>query len=320
MVCLYCSEEFEDPACFRRHMHDDHQDFKIYSSFYSVTGYFVKVDTTDLRCRICSDAFDNLEDVAKHLSERHQKSIRFDHDLGMIPFKIEKDRFECATCGVKYANLRLLSKHMNTHYVKYTCESCGKSYSAATTLNCHIRNSCGRSTSLPFCRRCKKSFNTVKDRMDHLMSSKRCCQHLCNVCGERFPTWCMKQAHLRETHNAPLKSYTCPECGAVFRNNERLRTHFTIEHTKNHFQCTFCELKFASEYTFKKHVVIHTGVKLFTCNVCSKSFSRRSGLRQHMWIHSEIKKHSCKICDKHFNQRVSWKTHMKSRHPDMCDF
>lgn len=322
MVCVYCGESYDDPAEFRAHNDQEHKEFKTGIALYHLRDLDcdVKVDCTDLRCRLCSNRYENLDDLAKHLSTDHKININFNYDLGVIPFKIYKDKYLCVVCKSKFPNMRFLSKHTNTHFAKYTCELCGNCYASSTTLNSHIRNTCSRKSQLPFCRKCKKPFNSVKERMNHLVASKMCCQHVCNICNDRFPTWNMKQNHMKETHNTPEKTYPCPDCSAVFRRKDAFRQHFVLTHTDSHYSCGHCVEKFASEQNLKQHLLLHSGDKRFICNTCDKSFLRKSGLTQHNWIHSEVKKHSCNLCDKHFNQRVCWKAHMRSRHPELCNF
>lgn len=286
-------------------------------AFAHIPEGFIKVDCTELKCRICSQHLQNIEDAADHLVKIHNKIIILNHDLGIHPFVIEKDKYSCTICNEKHSTLSLLSKHMHRHYVQYTCDACGKSYATKTSLHCHLRYNCGTGPSTRKCRKCKSVFHSLKERQAHLEVSKKCCQHVCNLCGERFVTWTIKQSHLTEVHNVPAKSYSCPECSLVFAQRNSFRAHFKIYHTNDYVECSYCDKRFENDKSLKKHVVIHTGERGFICTVCAKAFPRKSTLDQHMWIHREVKKHECKMCNKQFNQKVSWRTHMKSRHPDL---
>lgn len=317
MVCVFCCESYDDPSEFRHHMNIEHQDFKMYMAFAHIPEGFIKVDCTELKCRICSQHLQNIEDAADHLVKIHNKIIILNHDLGIHPFVIEKDKYSCTICNEKHSTLSLLSKHMHRHYVQYTCDACGKSYATKTSLHCHLRYNCGTGPSTRKCRKCKSVFHSLKERQAHLEVSKKCCQHVCNLCGERFVTWTIKQSHLTEVHNVPAKSYSCPECSLVFAQRNSFRAHFKIYHTNDYVECSYCDKRFENDKSLKKHVVIHTGERGFICTVCAKAFPRKSTLDQHMWIHREVKKHECKMCNKQFNQKVSWRTHMKSRHPDL---
>lgn len=320
-ACVYCCDTFDDPEMFRKHMEDEHRNYKVHLAFSHLHEGYVKADCTDLRCRLCLEPFEKLEHAAEHLKDIHNLALDLDFELGIQPFKIEKDKLCCAICDGKFSSLRSLSRHTQKHFLKFTCDSCGKSYSTSTSLKHHITYSkCSFGGDSRMCRKCKKVFGSLSDLREHLMKTKKCCQHVCNICGERFATWILKQNHLVDAHETPKKMYPCPECEHIFDKADAYRAHFKIAHTDDHFKCSCCGRKFDTEYRLKRHMVSHTGEKLFMCNVCSKSFPRKSTLEQHMWIHRAVKKWKCVTCDKQFNQRVSWKTHMRAHHPELCDF
>ncbi|XP_045489760.1 zinc finger protein 596 isoform X8 [Pieris rapae] len=318
MVCVYCCESIQDGPSYRKHMVEEHPTFKVRMAFAHVTEGFLKADITDLSCRICFTAFDSLEDIARHLHDMHQKPIDVNLDLGIQPFRLEGDKLQCAMCSAKAICLRQLSRHTQSHFSKFTCEACGKSYSTITTLKHHITYS--HSGGNKMCRKCKTTFDTLEARREHVYTSKKCWTNMCNLCNERFLNWKTKQEHLTQVHGLTKKTYVCPECPLVFDDRKKYRTHFRLSHTEDIFVCTCCGLKFDTKKNLDEHRVIHTKEKLFPCPVCSKAFPRKKNLVQHLWIHSELKRFSCTLCNKHFNQRVTWKSHMKSYHPEIEDY
>ncbi|VVD05368.1 unnamed protein product [Leptidea sinapis] len=318
MVCVYCCEKVEEPSKYRQHMVDEHPTFNSRMAFAHVTEGFIKADCSELQCRLCPMAFDTLETIAQHLVDVHDKDIDLNHDLGIQPFKLQSDKLSCALCNAKAICLRQLSRHTQTHFTKYTCEACGKSYSTCTSLKHHITFS--HSGGNRVCRKCKKTFETLEEKRQHVSKSKKCWSHLCNVCGERFFNWTNKNNHLFEVHGVTRKNYVCPECSLVFVDRKKYRAHFKLSHTEDVYICTCCGLKFETKKHLDEHRVIHTKEKPFPCPVCTKSFARKKNLIQHLWIHSELKRFSCTLCSKQFNQRVTWKTHMRSYHPEIENF
>ncbi|XP_045506026.1 PR domain zinc finger protein 5-like isoform X5 [Colias croceus] len=318
MVCVYCCESFHDGPSYRKHMVDEHATFKVRMAFAHVTEGFLKADITDLSCRICQVRLDTLENAASHLFDAHQKPLDVSQDLGIQPFRLEGDKLMCALCPSKAICLRQLSRHTQSHFSKYTCEACGKSYSTITTLKHHITYS--HSGGNRICRKCKITFDTLEAKREHINTSKKCWTNMCNICNERFVSWKSKQTHLSEVHGVSKKTYVCPECPEVFDDRKRYRTHFRLTHTEDVYICTCCGLKFDTKKNLDEHRVVHTKEKLFPCPVCSKSFPRKKNLIQHLWIHSELKRFGCTLCNKQFNQRVTWKSHMKSYHPDLEDY
>lgn len=298
-------------------MEDEHPEFKVRMAFVHCAEGPIKADCTDLRCRICTEPFDNLQAFAQHLNFYHGKRIVLDNDLGIQPFNIRKDRFLCAICNAKSLCLRQLSRHTQTHFLKYTCEACGKSYTTVTSLKNHVRFSHIQDGKARICRKCKMTFSSLEAKRAHLKGSRKCWPHKCMVCGERFITYGLKQAHLNKVHDMKGRTYDCPECGQSFSNRKHYRVHFRLNHTDDNFICSSCGLKFETQRNLDEHRVVHTKEKLFPCTVCSKSFPRKKNLAQHMWIHNEHKRFECTMCNKQFNQRVSWRLHMKTYHPEV---
>ncbi|XP_045506033.1 gastrula zinc finger protein XlCGF26.1-like isoform X10 [Colias croceus] len=320
MVCVYCCDSYDDPQAYRDHMNTEHAQFNVKTAFAHVGNNYteyLKVDCTELKCRICTVQLDTLEEISKHLLVAHGKDINTDVEIGMQMFKLGQERWVCALCSVKVPCLRELSRHTSSHYHKYTCETCGKSYINRENLQRHAQY--GHSDA-KVCMKCKQVFQNTEARRQHILSSEKCWPMSCAFCGMRFLTRKAKFAHCAEVHGQGPKEYKCPECSMVFNKWTPYRAHFVLSHTNNIFTCSFCGLQFDNKRALDEHVVSHTKEKAFTCTVCSKSFARKKNLIQHSWVHSEYKRFECKMCNKQFNQRVSWKTHMKSYHPELVDF
>lgn len=326
IMCVFCCELYREPESFRQHMQTTHQVYKPQHAFAHINSGYLKVDITDLRCRICNDDFRNLKDIAYHLKDTHGLQIHTEHEYGLLPFRMEKDRLLCPICEKRLGNMRGLSRHVQSHFFKCICEHCGRAYAASGSLLHHVKYSCIKSSGNNKLNagnekkfRCKKCKTMVTSMEEHMKVSEACLQHICYICGERFGYWRQKQKHLVEVHAAPKRSYKCPECDMIFQTSQTLKEHFVISHTEDYMSCIHCGVKFDNKYRLGRHMLTHTGEKAFTCNVCSKRYSRQSTLNQHMWIHSKVKRHECEICGKTFNQKVCWKTHMKTRHPKVDD-
>lgn len=260
MGCVFCESSFEDPAQFREHMNTEHNKFNIKDAFWHVRScYYLKVDCTELICRVCSQPFSKLDEIAAHLNSHPQcGKIDLNYDLGLQPFILYRDRFSCALCERKVLTIRGLSRHMQIHYVKYTCETCGKSYASSASLHTHSLTAHGGDQKL--CRKCRTYFSSSQEKKQHLIESPHCWPHLCAICGERFMTDFQRNNHITEVHgNKNIDSvFSCPECPKVFTSSKQRRSHFTICHTNKKKPCPYCGRKFLTKKSFDEHVLVHT--------------------------------------------------------------
>ncbi|XP_060809185.1 zinc finger protein 383 isoform X16 [Amyelois transitella] len=315
LVCVYCREEFEQGHVFRKHMEDEHPEVRLRLAFSHIPDGYIKVDITDLKCRECTKSFYDVETAAEHLVIQHKFRLNLNEPLGVQPFRFAIGKWNCAICDAKFPTLRSLSRHTQSHFCKYTCHSCGKSYFSSGSLQQHLKWSHIGDQKL--CVKCKRVFNTLDERRQHVSESPRCWPFACKFCYERFPSTTLRDAHKRQVHGAEQRTYPCAECKEVFSTRMKYRIHFKIAHTDQYFECS-CGRKFDTQKNLEKHSVVHTKEKLFSCPVCTKAFSRQRNLVQHMWIHSENKRFQCKECNKKFSQIGPYKAHMKVYHPDVA--
>lgn len=316
LMCVYCCETVDKPIEYKRHMEKEHPTFKVHMAFvHCISDDLLKTDCTDLRCRICNETSDSVNSIAQHLIDVHKIDLDLTHDLGIQPFKFEKDKLLCGICHGNFPCLRQLSRHVASHFKNHTCENCGKTFTTKNSLLQHVRFT--HFDNERICRKCRKTFASLDERKAHVASTQKCWPYQCNHCSERFMTWKDRVNHLENVHKQQQKSHVCPECGEVFSRRNAYMNHFLCMHSDVSHVCSWCGRKFGSKRYLEQHTVVHTGIKLYKCDICSKSFPRKANLTQHMWIHSEIKRFECKTCDKKFNQRVSYKSHMRMHHPDV---
>lgn len=307
MACIYCDEEFEEPSLFRQHMKENHM-----STTTLYPRPLIKVDCTELYCRICCEAFDNVQILAEHLKYEHEFKLDLTNNLGLVPFVLPNLQWMCTFCNKKTTTLRVLSKHMSMiHFSAVTCEECGKSYSNSRALRLHVER---HHKKILKCRGCKQVFDTTEERSKHYKASRSCWQSVCHICSMRFMSDNPKEKHMQDVHNIYSKNLMCSECGEIFSNSKACRKHFRIQHSDDKLCCAFCPQIFVSKARLQRHMVTHTKEKLVSCSICQKALSNQSALNQHMWIHIEEKRFKCKGCNKQFNQKVTWISHMKKYH------
>ncbi|KAG7298318.1 hypothetical protein JYU34_017918 [Plutella xylostella] len=317
VMCVLCSRSFEDPKDLRDHFDNHHKRFSIKGTFLHLAAFArkLKVDCTNLHCRICDEVFNDVECIADHLNAEHNKEIS-PHGFVFEIFKFGPDKWVCAYCKEKFMCLRALSRHTASHFRNFVCPTCGKKYTFDADLTKHIKNKHSNAFS---CVKCRKTFPSDKQLKEHLKESKSCWPYKCMYCVERFRSNDPRIAHMQKFHGIAARIFKCTVCPLEFVSSKLFRNHYVKEHTDK-FVCSICDQKFASNKCFKVHNDRHAGHKQFKCDVCGKDFLRKCQLVQHYWAHREDKRFECKLCDKKFNQKVTWKGHMKSKHAELVDF
>lgn len=237
LVCVFCCESYDDPREYRNHIDEEHPSFNVAKAFaHSVNNYteFLKVDCVNLSCRICYQPFSNIDSIAKHLRDDHGIDIDPNVEVGMQMFKLGPELWVCALCDTRLPTLRKLSRHTNSHYHKYTCETCGKSYINKENLHKHIKYV---HSEEKICK-CNKLFKTTEERKAHFIASEKCWRYSCNLCFKRFMSHKAKNDHLIEDHGHTLKSYSCSECDKIFDKWHTYKTHFISTHIENNSTCS----------------------------------------------------------------------------------
>lgn len=238
-------------------MRDDHTTFSMKMAFAKLPkSEFVKVDISYLKCKVCSISFEKLDDVAKHIKCEHKKGLNMDLQLGVMPYLLENESWNCAMCKKSFPSLLHLNKHTTSHFQSFVCDVCGKGYVSSTGLSQHIRNTHQPETK-PFCRRCSKSFPSIEAKRLHEKTEKQCMTYRCSDCPERFASWELKQKHLVEAHGCSKTIYRCTDCDVTCRDRRSFYEHYKIMHSQDCHVCVHCGLKFVSNWRLTRHLIKH---------------------------------------------------------------
>ncbi|XP_034043827.1 zinc finger protein 37 homolog [Thalassophryne amazonica] len=106
------------------------------------------------------------------------------------------------------------------------------------------------------------------------------------------------------------KSFSCSQCGKIFKRNDNLRAHMIIHTGEKPFSCSKCGKTFNRSDNLKIHIMIHTGEKPFCCSECGKGFRKKDHLKVHMMCHTGEKPFSCSECGKTFSMKGHLKMHI----------
>lgn len=318
-LCCFCPELFTMPRELKIHTLQKH-DNKTKSTFmkgYPFNSYVVKIDITGLKCEICGQDIDGLEQLINHLKSKHNHILHTDIKNHILPFKFEGDTFKCVLCPKFYERFKLLQEHMNVHYNNYNCEICNSPFVNKRTLNGHMARHKQGEFSCSFC---SKVFGTngkklCHEKFVHIGDHRR---NKCPHCFQKFTSYAKKNEHMVNEHGADPRVLKCMACDKTFTRRDRLTRHTKRDHLlerKN--ECEHCDMKFYGKKELNLHMLKHTGEKQYKCEVCFKAFGRKHTLREHLRIHADDRRFKCDQCGQAFVQKCSWKNHMKSRHDEL---
>ncbi|XP_050559447.1 zinc finger protein 569 isoform X4 [Spodoptera frugiperda] len=284
--CFVCSQPFLELKDLKVHMSATHNYAPLKRLVNNRRENILKVDVSDLLCKICLERPANLVELKRHLKEVHNKPLNLDIQDNMIPFKLEldEDGYKCVICERNFIKVRVLVIHMSEHFNNYSCEICGSVFMTLRLLKKHLE--VHDSGNYP-CDRCNKVFSTPYKRTLHIRGVHlKQCPRRCPMCPEKFNSNYKRAIHLQDVHNQETKVHKCKTCGRAFNLKYHLVCHVRSVHLqeRNH-QCDVCHQRFCNKESLKRHMVIHTGEKNHKCDVCGMAFLRRKNLKDHLRLH-----------------------------------
>lgn len=284
--CFICSQPFLETALLRIHMNEAHTFAPLKRLVNNRRENILKVDVSEIACKICSIQLPGLSELKTHLKHDHEKPIDPELKDNIIPFKLEATEggYKCVICEENFIKVRILVIHMSVHFNNYSCEVCGSGFMTLRLLKKHLEvHECG---NFP-CDRCNKVFSTPYKRTLHIRGvHMKQYPRRCPMCPERFNSNYKRTIHLQDVHNQSTRVHKCETCGRAFNLKYHLICHTRSVHLQErNQQCDICHQRFCNKETLKRHMVIHTGEKNYKCEVCGMAFLRRKNLKDHLRLH-----------------------------------
>ncbi|XP_064075966.1 zinc finger protein 62 homolog isoform X6 [Vanessa tameamea] len=320
--CFYCAEPMKDPVLLREHTARVHQFANLELVVYDRTknnrnrDAAVKIDVTDITCKLCPKSVNSLEELIHHLIIAHDAEYDVSVPNCLLPFKLDKDQPTCPICNMKFVFFEYLLRHANKHHLAhdYICDVCGTSFQGENHLKMHNRyyHREGGYT----CDHCGIRLSTLSKKTLHEKNVHMVNLSTCPHCPETFKSPYFKKLHLANVHGVEELKIKCPYCPKIFPQESIMSRHMRRVHLREkNVECQICGDKFFGPYDVKLHMLKHNGDKKFVCSVCGKKFSKKSNLNSHYVIHSGQKKFTCTVCNKEFAHRPNLKIHFRTRHP-----
>lgn len=307
--CKICDKVFGNSSKLFSHVEKQH------SSCEDVTQYLKQLnDLKMIVCDVCSEIFDDLINLQKHLMDKHQVKI----DL------------KCPRCDFVAKNLPSLKIHVRNMHLevgvkKAFCHLCPASFRSHGSLKQHIDlNHLGNKHVE--CETCHKKFYNRSQLRRHSRihgsdSSKR---FLCKVCNKSFLFEYNLKRHLKAVHQTQTESFHCSYCGKGFSQKTPMISHVQLVHFNLFpYSCKLCKCSFPRASMLKEHMMcIHeqpnyevpvlpknslydkTDDDKFYCSYCSSGFVHKIRLIEHMHRdHADAFPYKCDLCVQGFLEK-----------------
>nr|XP_034838108.1 gastrula zinc finger protein xFG20-1-like isoform X3 [Maniola hyperantus] len=321
-TCCFCMAQYTNPADLKSHTletHNNSEERREFMKKQTPHAYLLKLDITLLKCKICEQSIDTLEELFDHLQKEHDKNSCRDVKNQIFPLKFDGEEHKCVMCPLVFSKFKVLLEHMHTHYRNFICEVCD--YGCTNMRRMYNHKQLHKTGSFE-CGKCNKVFETHQRMRTHLnaVHKYKNMPNKCAVCNERFNSHKLKDQHLVTVHGMSPVIRKCSACDKTFTSQNLLRTHTKRFHLmERRFECTECEMTFFAKNQLKFHMLKHTGKKDFQCDVCMKWFTRKYVLTEHMRIHMNDRRFTCLHCGRGFVQKCSWRSHMRTVHGEIDD-
>lgn len=315
--CFYCNELYPELQSVLQHTttHSTPERTFLLNEYLRKGKRVIKVDISELACRICQQKYSDLEDIRKHLSVAHKKEFNSaGNGLMAYDLRSKNGMLSCHSCGKSFNSFFLLNRHMNAHF-NVVCETCGLGFMSHTRL---VNHRIVHQNGIHKCDKCQDVFPTKLKLRYHTFKKhevtnlKKIKPLKCPHCLERFAEHYRKMTHLKEVHGISF-TFDCQVCKAVFPTRRALTEHTTKLHTQK-IQCKLCSKCFGTQSMLQMHVRGHTGERNFFCAICQKAYMHAKTLRQHMSTH-DLHKYSCSECGNGFQNCNEFNKHMRQWHP-----
>jgi hypothetical protein len=314
--CFYCLKYFSEVDTLLDHTnsHEIQNGEQFLERHLPRNKRTLQVDISDLKCKLCGEKIDKLDEAKAHLERVHGKTFLVAGN-GMTEYSLalQDGNFFCHVCNKNFHSFQLLNSHMNVHIVKVVCETCGAGYFNQHML---VKHKESHKTKKFDCKHCDKTYYKKSQLKYHTeivhRGKERAKPKQCPHCTEVFKEYYKKIAHLRKVHGVK-KTFQCHVCRSEFPTRRSLTEHSNRYHTEKH-KCDVCSKCFAIESRLKRHMRGHTGERNFLCPVCKNAYMHDTTLKKHMRSHSVDYKFRCAECESGFHSKHDYGRHMKQWH------
>ncbi|GAB0086541.1 hypothetical protein DMENIID0001_006270 [Sergentomyia squamirostris] len=301
--CSQCREAFISKYRLTMHVKDNHIDkdatlfecpicWVYYDALSSMTLHMTRMHTKNPVCLICSVEFNDRRDLIAHMKVHPKEpDDPITEEMGDVRLR------KCKICRRIFETRSSLNFHMKkVHYNIYQCAHCNRRYINYKAMKVHIMNH-KSDRYLYRCDSCGKTYHFAASLENHKTNGS--CQPnpcLCRICNKVFMNPEYKRKHERVFHQMDRKKSVsrklgpkciCPHCGKSFVNKYSLNTHLPLHGDAKNFKCDFCEKAFKAQNSLRYHLAnIHfkcvSDNNSPTCSICQRKFNNKYTLNMHL--------------------------------------
>lgn len=349
-MCFYCGDDVPNHEELRKHTkgHGKCSDRDRAIRLVKAKEAEVKVDVSEVACKICYEPFPNLEEIISHLIFKHKFSYNKDVDLMMTSYRLTD--LKCLDCEQSFDYFGKLITHVNNNHPNncFLCEKCDQRFNKLRDLKAHIRK---YHKEMYCCLKCSMSFATSAELLNHKQN-----EHIsvCNICFKTFSSLNKRLSHMKWDHrfdgilqcglclkilstkqaffshaskcNTKIKAkeepivlddndkrYTVKQLRNNIANVLNMSTAIPFKHFKNRFRCFYCPKDFTECEDMKQHTVMEHPV----CDIKAKCMKLKN--RGEEGIKIDTSSLSCKLCFESVPDFDNLITHIVSEHKAKYD-
>ncbi len=280
-----------------------------------------------IKCKLCLSTFSSKRNLRQHMEKHNDMKYNCtlcDYETCQERYltahfnrKHSESHFKCAICYKEYSQKSALKNHMMMHNndKPFKCNLCDY----ASHLKQHLRkHSVVHMKEKPFaCQKCTARFSAAQTLQNHLKNihlegASRRKVYSCSKCdysGDSSSALCNHRAIHGDTR------VNCLRCGQTYTSKLTLRAHMKRHDERNKdFRCSECDKAFFSKNELERHAIVHSGIKAHKCPLCAKYFTLEMNMKRHLKIRHLNRKVKCSICLASYPDKESLKVHFKQIH------